>query len=58
MELGRCVTTWKGVNGMPEGLCRREGKVGDIFSLFISIARCNQIHISIVPWNNELVIVQ
>lgn len=42
-ELGRCVTAQKGMTGLPEGLCSREGKVGDGFVLVISIARWNQI---------------
>ena len=28
-ELRRCVTEWKGVAKFPEGLCSREGKVGE-----------------------------
>ena len=40
-ELGRWVTAWKGMTKLPEGLCSREGKVGDIFVLFISISRWN-----------------
>ena len=54
-ELGRCVTTRKGVTVFLEGLCSREGKTEDGFVLFISIAIWNQIHIESVPWNNELV---
>ena len=42
-ELGRCVTTQKGITGLLEGLCIREGKVGYGFVLVISIAGCNQI---------------
>jgi len=30
-ELGRCVNAQKGVNGFPDGMCRREGKDGDSF---------------------------
>ena len=40
-KLGRCVTTQKGVTGFPEGLCSREGKVGDGFVLVINISRWN-----------------
>lgn len=43
-KLGRCVTTWNEVTEFPKGLCSREGKVGDIFVLVISIAIWNQIH--------------
>ena len=55
MELGRCVTTRKGVTGFPEGLCSREGKVWDGFSLLIVIVKWNQMHIASVPWKNESV---
>ena len=48
-ELGRCVTTRKGVIGLPEGLCSREGKDGDIFFLVIRIGRWNEIPIGSVP---------
>lgn len=41
MKLGRCVTSWKGVTKLPEGLCRREGKAGEYFFLVISISRWN-----------------
>ena len=57
VEIGRCVTTQKGVTGLPEGLCSREGKVGDISIFVISISRWNQMHIGNVPWNNEPVVV-
>ena len=57
-KLGRCVTAWKGVTGFPEGLCSREGKVGDILVLVINIVRWNQMHIGSVPWNNESITVQ
>jgi len=42
VKLGRCVTAWKGVTGLPEGLCRREGKVRDGFFLleFLDGIRC------------------
>jgi len=56
-KLGRCVTARKGVTGLPEGLCSREGKVRDIFVFVISIAKWNQMHIGSVPWNNESVVV-
>jgi len=36
-ELGRCVTTWRGVTGFPEGLCSREGKVVNGFVLVITL---------------------
>ena len=57
-KLGRCVTAWKGVTRLPEGLCSREGKVEDILVLVISITRWNQMHIGSVSWNNEPIIVQ
>ena len=50
------MTARKGVTRFPKGLCSKEGKVKDIFSLFISISRWNQMHIESVPWNNEAVI--
>ena len=56
-ELGRCVTAWKGVIEFPEGLCSREGKVGDGFVLVISIAIWNDMHVGSVPWNNESITV-
>lgn len=56
-ELGRCVTARKGVTGLLEGLCSKEGKIRDEFVLVISIARWNQMHIRSAPWNNESVIV-
>lgn len=56
-ELGRCLTAQKGVTKLPEGLCSREGKVGDGFVLVISIVRWNQMHIGSVPWNNKMVTV-
>ena len=56
-KLGRCVTAWKGVIGLPEGLCSREGKFEDGFFLVIIIFRRNHMHIGSVPWNNELIIV-
>ena len=43
------------MTGFPEGLCSREGKVGDTFVFVISIAKWNQMYIGSVPWNNELV---
>lgn len=57
MELGRCVTARKVVNGFPEGLCIREGKALDGFVLVISISRWNQMHIGSVPWDSEPVTV-
>jgi len=45
------------VNGLPEGLCSREGKVKNIFVLVIIIAIRNHMHIGNVPWNNEPIIV-
>ena len=57
VKLERCVIAWKEVTKFPEGLCKREGKVGDRFVLVISISRWNQMHIGNVPWNNESVIV-
>ena len=57
VELGRCVTAQKGVTGLPEGICSREGKVGDIFFFVISIARWNEMHIGSAPWNNKMVTV-
>lgn len=56
-ELGRCVTSRKGVTGLLEGLCSREGMTADIFVLVSSISRWNQMHIGSVPWNSEPVTV-
>ena len=39
----------EGVTVFPEGLCNREGKVGDGFFLFINISKCNQMQIGSVP---------
>jgi len=41
IELGRCVTAWKGVTRFPRVLCSREGKVGDGFFLVIRISKRN-----------------
>ena len=60
-RIGDASETWKvsdcieGVTGLPEGLCNREGKVGDIFVLVTSISRWNQMHIGSLLWKNELV---
>jgi len=59
-----CQGTWKvsdcteGVTEFPKGLCRREGKVRDIFVLVIRISRWNHMHIGSVPQNNETVTVR
>jgi len=55
IKFGRCVNARKGVTVLPEGLCSREGKVGDGLALVINITRWNQMHIGSVPWNNKLV---
>lgn len=57
-ELGRWMTTQKGVNKLPEEICSREGKVRDGFVLVISIARWNQMHIGSAPQDNKPVTVR
>jgi len=37
-ELGMCVNAQKGVTGLPEGLCSKEGKIEDGFFWVIRIS--------------------
>ena len=48
----------EGGDQISQGLCKREGKVTDVFVLVISIARWNQMHIGSAPWNNESVAIR
>ena len=57
-ELERWVAAQKGMTGFPEGLCSREGNVGEWIFLGIIISRWNRMHIGSAPWNNESVAYQ
>ena len=52
-KVSRCT---KGVKTLLEGLCSKEGKVGDGFVLVIRISIWNHMHFGSVPCNNESLI--